>query len=655
MADGELEIERLNRLYSALRQISQAILRKRSRSELFQRICATLVEPGGFGMAWIGWNDGALHRLVPVSQVGDQNGYLEQISVYTDERAEGRGPSGTAFRENRPYVSNDLFADPASLPWRAELARRGFRASAAFPIHEQGVTVGALTVYSEHPGFFRDKEVALLSEAAADLSFALDALLAEEARVRAEEVVKRFVAIVESTDDAIVSSTLSGEITSWNPAAESMFGYTAAQVLGGPIEQFVPSDHADEQRWILAKVAGGESVKGLETIRTRKDGTQFPVSVTVSPIWGTDKATGVAKIVGASRIVRDITERKNAEALVEREQGFARSLVEAMPSIFYLYDAQGRFLRWNHNFERVSGYSAEEIARMHPLDFFSQAERPLLERRIAEVFDKGEANVEASFVSKNGSATPYFFTGRRIVLDGVSCLAGVGVDISERKHAEDALRRSEERYRTTLETIFEGCQLLSFDWRYLYLNPAAALQNRRPNEELLGRTMMEAWPGIEQSEVFQLLRRCMEGRSAGHAEVPFEFADGEVGWFDVRAQAVPEGLFVLSIDITERKHAEHALRELNENLERKVAERTVALDSARERAEAADRVKSAFLATMSHEPQARAEESSARRDQPLAAEGHGRARRGRAGSARERGELSSAGRGDPTVGLDRAR
>jgi PAS domain S-box-containing protein len=300
---------------------------------------------------------------------------------------------------------------------------------------------------------------------------------------------------------------------------------------------------------------------------------------------------------------REVSERKHAQAIAiaEVEQRFSSELIEAMPGIFYLYDERGRFLRWNSNFERVSGYSAREIAGMHPLDFFRPNEKELLEQRIAEVFAKGEATVEASLLSKQGSTTPHFFTGKRIELDGAPHLVGVGVDITERKHAEDALRKTEERYRSTLDTILEGCQLLDFQWRYLYLNPAAAIQNRRSNAELLGRRMPDAWPGIEASNVFAMLRRCMDERIGVHSETEFEFADGYKGWFDVRAQPVPEGIFVVSVDISERRQAEHALRELNEHLERKVLARTRDLDAAKERAEAADRVKSAFLATMSHE------------------------------------------------------
>lgn len=298
-----------------------------------------------------------------------------------------------------------------------------------------------------------------------------------------------------------------------------------------------------------------------------------------------------------------MTQRKdaNGDAIADREQRFAQGLVDAVPGIFYLYSRGGRFLRWNRNFEVVSGYSADEIARMNPLDFIADDDRDLVQRRIGEVFANGESTVEALFVAKDGSAAPYFFTGKRIVIDDVVCLGGIGVDITKRKLAEAALIKSETRYRTTLDNILEGCQLLDFDWRYLYLNDAAAAQNRRPNLELLGNRMPDVWPGIEATPVFAMLERCMRERVPVHQETEFSFADGSTGWFDVRSQPVREGIFVLSIDISERKQAENALRELNECLELKVKQRTIDLDAARERAEAADRLKSAFLATMSHE------------------------------------------------------
>lgn len=133
-------------------------------------------------------------------------------------------------------------------------------------------------------------------------------------------------------------------------------------------------------------------------------------------------------------------EREQAELLAARELAFSQAMIDSMPGILYFYDESGRFLRWNRNFETVTGYSADEIAHMHPLDFFTNAEKPLLEQRIDEVMQTGEAAVEADFLAQDGSTTPYFFTGRALEFDGARCLVGVGVDITERKRAENAMR-----------------------------------------------------------------------------------------------------------------------------------------------------------------------------------------------------------------------
>ncbi|MDP2959803.1 MAG: MEDS domain-containing protein, partial [candidate division Zixibacteria bacterium] len=129
----------------------------------------------------------------------------------------------------------------------------------------------------------------------------------------------------------------------------------------------------------------------------------------------------------------------------------------------------------------------------------------------------------------------------------------IAKDITERKRTEKKLRESEERYRLTLDNMLEGCQVIGFDWRYLYVNDAVAKHGRRAKEELLGYTMMEMYPGIEKTELFAVLRRCMEKRISVRMQSEFIFPDGDKGWFELSIQPVPEGIFILSQDITERK------------------------------------------------------------------------------------------------------
>jgi signal transduction histidine kinase/CheY-like chemotaxis protein len=117
-----------------------------------------------------------------------------------------------------------------------------------------------------------------------------------------------------------------------------------------------------------------------------------------------------------------------------------------------------------------------------------------------------------------------------------------------------------------LDALLEGFQIIGPDWRYLHVNAAAGRHNKRAPAELLGRTMMECYPGIENSEVFALLRRCMEGRTPGSMETAFTFPDGSVGHFEVRVEPIPQGICALSIDVTARRHAELARAQAEERL-----------------------------------------------------------------------------------------
>lgn len=125
----------------------------------------------------------------------------------------------------------------------------------------------------------------------------------------------------------------------------------------------------------------------------------------------------------------------------------------------------------------------------------------------------------------------------------------------ELERANAKLRASEERFRGTLESMLEGCQIIDRDWRYLYVNQTAARHGQRTRDELVGRTMMESYPGFEASEAFATLRRCMEERTTARIVNEFLYADGSKASFELSVQPVPEGLFILSLDVTERSKA----------------------------------------------------------------------------------------------------
>ncbi len=261
-------------------------------------------------------------------------------------------------------------------------------------------------------------------------------------------------AIVESSDDAIISKALDGTIKSWNKSAERIFGYTAKEIIGKNISLIFPIERLDEEKEIVERIKRGGYISHYETVRKRKDGIYIPVSLSISPVKNSQ-----GDIIGVSNIAR-ISEYKQTKDGLLKERIFAETTINSLPGIFYLFDMEGRFIRWNENFERVSGYSSDEILQMHPRDFFDGTDKEMLEKRINEVFTKGESTAEGNFVSKDGTRTPYLFTGKQIFLDEQRCVLGMAVDISQRIKAEAALRQSEERYRAFIEHSSEGI------WRF---------------------------------------------------------------------------------------------------------------------------------------------------------------------------------------------
>ena len=154
-------------------------------------------------------------------------------------------------------------------------------------------------------------------------------------RKRAEEALAYLAAIVESSDDAILSKNLDGIIQSCNAAGERIFGYSAAELVGRPIGILIPPDRRDEEAKILARLRRGERIDHYETVRIAKDGRAIDVSLTISPIRDASGA-----IIGASKIARDITDRKRTEAALRRAQQVARFMADASLALVDLSDAR---------------------------------------------------------------------------------------------------------------------------------------------------------------------------------------------------------------------------------------------------------------------------------------------------------------------------
>lgn len=252
---------------------------------------------------------------------------------------------------------------------------------------------------------------------------------------------------------------------------------------------------------------------------------------------------------------RDVAERRKAEVELQRERDHSDQIINSLPGIFYLFDHQGRMLRWNRNFEEVTGYSSEEVQDLHPRDFFTGSDEDRVAQRIEEVFQTGEAQIEADLVSREGEATPHFFTGRRIEYDGQTCLVGMGIDITSRRRAEA------ERDRL-FELSPDMFCIAGLDGYFKQLNPAWEETLGYGRDELLARPYFEFMHPDDRPAAETARARMQQGRPFKIPDGRYRCEDGSWKWLSWRAIPVPEEglIYAVARDVTREREVVDALR-----------------------------------------------------------------------------------------------
>jgi PAS domain S-box-containing protein len=244
---------------------------------------------------------------------------------------EGHSPWARDAKDPQPLCIRD--AETAQFPEHIKVAVRaeGIAAFAFIPLIANGELIGKFMTYYDAPHAFGDTEVDLAVTVARQLGFGVE-------RMRADQRRRLDSSIVSASGDAIVSRDLNGVVTSWNNGAERIFGYTASEMIGSPIATIIPADRRHEEVHILERIRCGERVDHYETVRRRKDGSLVEVSLTVSPL-----KDSAGKVVGASKIARDITERKRSEEqiadLAREAEHRAKNVLATVQATVHLSEA----------------------------------------------------------------------------------------------------------------------------------------------------------------------------------------------------------------------------------------------------------------------------------------------------------------------------
>lgn len=358
----------------------------------------------------------------------------------------------------------------------------------------------------------------------------------------------------------------------WNAELERVSGWSGEDLATRhPLEFFAEDARPFLQEKMVEAFTAGTASAEAELIA--RDGSRHPR-------WFTSKRFPLGAGTALVGVGIDISERRAAEERLRREKQLSDNIIESLPGVFYLFDDQGRFLRWNRNFGAVSQYDDAEIAGMLPTDFFEGEDRETVRQRIGAVFVSGQATVEADFVSKDGTRRPYFFTGMRVMVDDRPCVIGMGIDITERKRAEEALQRdkSQQLFATLLESAPDAMVVSDRSGTIVFANTQTERLFGIPRAELVGAPLGTLIPTElrerprDPDGPLNTITVEADGRHREGGLVPVEIK--------LRRIETDDGPLLTSAlrDITDRRRAEAEIRRLNADLERRVVERTQELE-----------------------------------------------------------------------------
>jgi PAS domain S-box-containing protein len=313
---GRESLSKVNRALKTFSGCNQALIRATDELQLMKDICWTIVETGGYRMAWVGIaEDDDWKTVRPVAQWGDQDGYLDTLDMSWADTDRGRGPTGTAIRTGTTRVVQNILYDPSWAIWRDEGLKHGFAASISLPLISNGHPLGALVIFAAEKGAFGGEEVKLLEDLAEDLSFGIATLRMNLERKKVEKERQLLAAVVEQSMEGIILFDSDGTIKYVNPAIRTITGHAPQDIVGQNISALEGDELAGEfYRSIWDALSRGEERSG-HFIQKGKDGDFYEVDAT---LWSISDGTGAVN--NHVVLIRDATHEMDLERQLRQAQ-----------------------------------------------------------------------------------------------------------------------------------------------------------------------------------------------------------------------------------------------------------------------------------------------------------------------------------------------
>ncbi|MBI5100442.1 MAG: PAS domain S-box protein [Nitrospirae bacterium] len=431
--------EKLRKTARALRAISEcnkALVRSEDEGALLRDVCRSIVDIGEYRLAWVGYAQQDEARSVrPVAQAGFEEGYLTAIRITWADEEHGRGPTGTAIRTKNICLARNILSDPNFAPWRKEALKRGYQSSIVLPLVIEDAAIGALNIYAAAPDAFDEDEVQLLTELSHDLAFgiktrrtAVERRLADEALLRANVYNRN---LIEASLDPLVTISVEGKITDVNEATIKVTGISRESLIGADFANYFTEPEKAREGYQLVFSEGKVTDYPL-TIR-HADGKLTDVLYNAS-VYSDESG----KIIGVFAAARDVTEKLQAEKTVAAQRKRFFDVLETLPAYLVLLSADYHVPFANRYFRERFG----ESNGMRCYEYLFGRNEPC---EVCETYK----------VLKTGAPHCWEWTGpdKRIYdvhdflfvdSDGATLILEMGIDITERRQAEEEIRKLNE-------------------------------------------------------------------------------------------------------------------------------------------------------------------------------------------------------------------